>query len=74
MIGASLVGASGILNWGGGSNGCQARPTSGIFQLCPTVGSPHALPYVLHTSTRDDNDTRTDGALHSSSVSGSSLS
>ncbi|KAG1743620.1 xanthine uracil permease [Suillus paluster] len=45
MIGASLVGTSGILNWGGGSNGCQARPTSGIYQLCPTVGSPHALPW-----------------------------
>ncbi|KAG1823974.1 permease family-domain-containing protein [Suillus subaureus] len=45
MIGASLVGSSGILDWGGGSNGCQARPTSGIYQLCPTVGSPHALPW-----------------------------
>ncbi|KAG2115492.1 xanthine/uracil permease [Suillus clintonianus] len=45
MIGASLVGASGIPNWGGGSNGCQARPTTGIYQLCPTVGSPHALPW-----------------------------
>ncbi|KAG1731132.1 xanthine/uracil permease [Suillus lakei] len=45
MIGASLVGASGIPNWGGGSNGCQTRPTSGIYQLCPTVGSPHALPW-----------------------------
>ncbi|KAG2066429.1 xanthine uracil permease [Suillus decipiens] len=45
MIGASLVGSSGILDWGGGSNGCQARPTSGIYQLCPTVGSLHALPW-----------------------------
>ncbi|OJA13501.1 hypothetical protein AZE42_12431, partial [Rhizopogon vesiculosus] len=43
MIGASLIGSSGILNWGGGSNGCQLRPTSGIYELCPTVGSPHAL-------------------------------
>ncbi|KAG1784785.1 xanthine uracil permease [Suillus plorans] len=45
MIGSSLVGSSGILDWGGGSNGCQARPTSGIYQLCPTVVSPHALPW-----------------------------
>ncbi|KAH7922562.1 Xanthine/uracil permease [Leucogyrophana mollusca] len=45
MIGASLIGSSGILDWGGGSNGCQARPTTGIYQLCPTVGSPHALPW-----------------------------
>lgn len=45
MIGSSLVGTSGISNWGGGSNGCQARPTSGIYQLCPTVGAPHALPW-----------------------------
>ncbi|KAH7887372.1 xanthine/uracil permease [Phlebopus sp. FC_14] len=43
MIGMSLIGASGIPNWGGGSNGCQLRPTSGIFQLCPTTSSPHAL-------------------------------
>ncbi|KAG1758206.1 xanthine/uracil permease [Suillus occidentalis] len=45
MIGSALVGSSGIANWGGGSNGCQLRPTSGIYQLCPTVGSPHALPW-----------------------------
>ncbi|KAI6146267.1 permease family-domain-containing protein [Pisolithus tinctorius] len=45
MIGASLIGTSGILNWGGGSNGCQTRPTSGLYQLCPTIDSPHALPW-----------------------------
>ncbi|KAG1758209.1 xanthine uracil permease [Suillus occidentalis] len=45
MIGSTLVGSSGIADWGGGSNGCQTRPTSGIYQLCPTVGSPHALPW-----------------------------
>ncbi|OAX34570.1 Xanthine/uracil permease [Rhizopogon vinicolor AM-OR11-026] len=45
MIGADLIGASGMLNWGGGSNGCQARPTSGIFELCPTIHSTHALPW-----------------------------
>jgi uracil-xanthine permease len=45
MIGSTLVGSSGIADWGGGSNGCQTRPTSGIYQLCPTVGAPHALPW-----------------------------
>ncbi|KAF8338485.1 xanthine/uracil permease [Amanita rubescens] len=45
MIGASLVGSSGILDWGGGSNGCQARPTSGPLSLCPSVGAPHAAPW-----------------------------
>jgi xanthine/uracil permease len=25
MIGASLIGASGVLNWGGGSNDCHSR-------------------------------------------------
>jgi hypothetical protein len=47
MIGASLVGSSGIPNWGGGSNGCQNFPTSGIFQLCPTTLAPRPLPYVF---------------------------
>lgn len=45
MIGASLVGSSGILDWGGGSNGCQARPASGPLSLCPSVGAPHAAPW-----------------------------
>ncbi|KAF8721811.1 hypothetical protein AX14_010182 [Amanita brunnescens Koide BX004] len=45
LIGASLVGSSGILNWGGGSNGCQARPTSGPFSVCPNVGAPRAAPW-----------------------------
>ncbi|KAH0840324.1 xanthine/uracil permease [Lanmaoa asiatica] len=45
MIGASLIGSSGIPNWGGGSNGCQARPTSGPLSLCPTTTSKHALPW-----------------------------
>ncbi|KAG2115491.1 xanthine uracil permease [Suillus clintonianus] len=45
MIGSTLVGSAGMSDWGGGSNGCQARPTSGIYQLCPTVGAPHALPW-----------------------------
>ncbi|KIJ06718.1 hypothetical protein PAXINDRAFT_182641 [Paxillus involutus ATCC 200175] len=43
-IGVSLAGASGIPNWGGGSDECQARPTSGPLALCRTVPSKHALP------------------------------
>ncbi|KAJ3558138.1 hypothetical protein NP233_g11567 [Leucocoprinus birnbaumii] len=45
LIGASLIGSSGIPNWGGGSNDCQSRPTSGFFALCPNVGAPRALPW-----------------------------
>ncbi|KAJ7450637.1 xanthine/uracil permease [Mycena latifolia] len=40
LIGAGLVGDSGALNWGGGSNGCQNFPASGIFALCPTIFAP----------------------------------
>ena len=43
LIGASLIGDSGFLNWGGGANGCQDRPATGLFALCPTIDSPHAL-------------------------------
>ncbi|KAH9475057.1 Uric acid-xanthine permease [Psilocybe cubensis] len=45
LIGASLVGSSGALSWGGGSNGCQNFPASGIFQLCPTIFAPRPLPW-----------------------------
>ncbi|KAI0807753.1 xanthine/uracil permease [Fomes fomentarius] len=45
LIGASLVGSSGALNWGGGAGGCQNFPTSGIFQLCPTTLAPRPLPW-----------------------------
>lgn len=45
MIGTSLIGSSGIPNWGGGSNGCQNLPTSGIFALCPTTSAPRPLPW-----------------------------
>ncbi|KIK00528.1 hypothetical protein K443DRAFT_679101 [Laccaria amethystina LaAM-08-1] len=45
LIGASLIGSSGIPNWGGGSNDCQNRPTSGIFELCPTIFAPRPLPW-----------------------------
>ena len=40
MIGASLVGSSGIPNWGGGSNDCRSRPETGFFQLCPDIAAP----------------------------------
>ncbi|KAJ7875628.1 xanthine/uracil permease [Mycena leptocephala] len=43
---AGLIGDSGALNWGGGSNGCQDFPTSGIFQLCPTIFAPRPLPWA----------------------------
>ena len=42
MIGASLIGESGVLNWAGGSNGCQDRPADGYFALCPNVTAPRA--------------------------------
>ena len=45
LIGASLVGASGIQNWGGGANACASRPAAGFFALCPHVGAPRALPW-----------------------------
>ncbi|KAJ7510694.1 xanthine/uracil permease [Mycena galericulata] len=45
LIGAGLVGDSGALDWGGGSNGCQDLPSSGIFALCPTIFAPRPLPW-----------------------------
>ncbi|GJE87281.1 xanthine/uracil permease [Phanerochaete sordida] len=45
MIGASLVGSSGIPDWGGGSNSCMSRPASGFFALCPDVSAPRPLPW-----------------------------
>ncbi|KAJ4473879.1 xanthine/uracil permease [Lentinula aciculospora] len=44
LIGASLIGSSGVPNWGGGSNNCQTAPT-GIFALCPTTLAPRPLPW-----------------------------
>lgn len=45
LIGTSLVGKSGFLNWGGGTNDCQLRPAApSIFALCPTSNAPNALP------------------------------
>ena len=46
MIGASLVGESGIPNWGGGSNDCKSRPATGFFQLCPNIAAPKPKLYL----------------------------
>ncbi|KAA1466643.1 Xanthine/uracil permease [Dentipellis sp. KUC8613] len=45
MIGASLIGSSGIPDWGGGSNNCMSRPASGFFALCPDIAAPRPLPW-----------------------------
>lgn len=44
LIGISLI-QSGFQDWAGGSNGCAARPTSGIYRLCPTIYAPKPLPW-----------------------------
>lgn len=44
LIGVSLI-SSGFEDWAGGSGNCQPRPTSGIFQLCPTIYAPRPLPW-----------------------------
>jgi len=46
LIGASLVGESGIPNWGGGSNDCRNRPATGFFQLCPNIAAPKPKLYI----------------------------
>ncbi|GAA5877373.1 hypothetical protein JCM8547_003011 [Rhodosporidiobolus lusitaniae] len=45
LIGASLVGKSGALNWMGGTNNCRSRPETGLFRLCPTINGAHPLPW-----------------------------
>ncbi|KAJ1304187.1 hypothetical protein OPQ81_008587 [Rhizoctonia solani] len=45
LIGASLIGESGVLNWAGGSNDCHLRPQTGIFRLCPTISAKRPLPW-----------------------------
>ncbi|GLB34295.1 putative xanthine uracil permease [Lyophyllum shimeji] len=45
MIGASLIGASGMANWGGGSGDCKNAPADTIFELCPTIFAPRPLPW-----------------------------
>ena len=44
LIGVSLI-QSGFQDWAGGSNDCSSRPTSGIYQLCPTIYAPKPLPW-----------------------------
>lgn len=44
LTGISLI-ESGLQNWAGGAGGCVSRPTTGIFQLCPTIYAPKALPW-----------------------------
>ncbi|KAF2113466.1 permease family-domain-containing protein [Lophiotrema nucula] len=44
LIGVKLV-QSGFQNWAGGSGTCNTRPTTGIYQLCPTINAPHPLPW-----------------------------
>jgi NCS2 family nucleobase:cation symporter-2 len=44
LIGVKLV-QSGFQNWAGGSGDCKARPTTGLFRLCPNINAPHALPW-----------------------------
>ncbi|GAA99127.1 uncharacterized protein L969DRAFT_94305 [Mixia osmundae IAM 14324] len=47
LIGASLVGDSGILNWMGGAGPCSSLPVEAgsIFAKCPTIFAKHALPW-----------------------------
>lgn len=42
LIGISLVGKSGFLNWGGGTNACASRPAEGLFRLCPNINAKQA--------------------------------
>jgi xanthine/uracil permease len=45
LIGASLIGESGMLNWGGGSGPCHNFPETGIFTECPNINAPRPLPW-----------------------------
>lgn len=44
LIGVNLI-SSGFKNWAGGNGNCSARPTTGVFRLCPQVGAPNAAPW-----------------------------
>lgn len=43
LIGTSLIGKSGVLNWGGGSN-CHGSP-EGFFALCPNIAAPRPAAF-----------------------------
>jgi hypothetical protein len=45
LIGVSLI-QSGFADWAGGSGSCMARPETGMYSVCPSLGAPHALPWV----------------------------
>ena len=44
LIGINLIRSS-FNNWAGGSGTCSTRPTSGPFQLCPSITAPKPLPW-----------------------------
>lgn len=44
LIGISLI-QSGFEDWAGGSGSCMSRPDTGVYQLCPDISAPHALPW-----------------------------
>lgn len=44
LIGVKLI-ATGFQGWAGGSGDCKSRPETGLFQLCPNINAPHALPW-----------------------------
>ncbi|KAI5893061.1 Xanthine/uracil permease [Schizophyllum commune H4-8] len=45
LIGMHLIGDSGILNWGGGSNDCSSANPPAYFALCPNIAAPRPLPW-----------------------------
>ena len=44
LIGASLI-QSGFMDFVGGSGSCSARPSNGMYSLCPDTSAPHALQW-----------------------------
>lgn len=44
LIGTSLIGNSGVLNWGGGTD-CH-NSTSEFYALCPNVDAPKAAAFA----------------------------
>ncbi|KAK9477590.1 permease family-domain-containing protein [Lipomyces japonicus] len=44
LIGLHLI-ETGFQNWAGGTGSCMSRPETGLYALCPTIDSPHALSW-----------------------------
>jgi uracil-xanthine permease len=44
LIGVHLI-QTGFQGWAGGSGTCASMPETGIYQLCPNISAPHALPW-----------------------------